>query len=115
MDDPAKDRTAWPALDYARLMAHVDTVLPGRVLRVSYEELVDDLEGQTRRILDHCALPYEHRCLRFFESRRAVRTASSEQVRRPLNRDGLDRWRPYRPWLGPLIDALGPHAATPND
>lgn len=101
--------------DYARLMAHFDMVLPGRVLRVSYEELVDDLEGQTRRILDHCALDYEHRCLRFFESRRAVRTASSEQVRRPLNRDGLDRWRPYRPWLGPLIDALGPYAATPND
>lgn len=101
--------------DYARLMAHFDTVLPGRVLRVSYEELIDDLEGETRRILEHCALPYEPQCLRFFESKRAVRTASSEQVRQPLNRDGLDRWRPYRPWLGPLIEALGPYADMRND
>lgn len=91
---------------YVRLTAHIDAVLPGRVLCVSYEALVDDLEGETRRMLDHCGLAFEPACLRFFERAGAVRTASSEQVRRPLHRGGIGRWRRFAPWLGPLVDAL---------
>jgi tetratricopeptide (TPR) repeat protein len=94
--------------DYVELMAHFDAVLPGRVHRVIHERMVDDTESEIRRLLDHCGLPFEERCLRFFENDRPVRTASSEQVRRPINRDGLDQWRPYEAWLGPLKDALGP-------
>ncbi|HEX8125341.1 MAG TPA: sulfotransferase [Allosphingosinicella sp.] len=93
---------------YVRLMAHFDSVLPGRVHRVVYERMVEDPEGETRRLLDHIGLPSEPACLRPHENARAVRTASSEQVRRPINRDGLDRWRPFEPWLGPLKEALGP-------
>jgi len=92
---------------YVELMAHVDAVLPGRVHRVIYEELVADPEGETRRLLAVCGLPFEDGCLRFFENDRAVRTPSSEQVRRPVNREGLDGWRPFEPWLGPLRAALG--------
>ena len=91
---------------YERLMRHVETVLPGRVLRVDYEALVDDLDGQTRRLLDHCGLTFEPACLRFFDNDRAVRTASSEQVRRPIYRDAIGRWRRFEPWLGPLLDAI---------
>lgn len=94
--------------DYVELMAHFDAVLPGRVHRVIHERMVEDTESEIRRLLDHCGLPFEERCLRFFENDRPVRTASSEQVRRPINRDGLDQWRPYEAWLGPLKDALGP-------
>jgi hypothetical protein len=94
--------------DYVELMAHFDAVLPGRVHRVIHERMVDDTESEIRRLLDYCVLPFEERCLRFFENDRPVRTASSEQVRRPINRDGLDQWRPYEAWLGPLKDALGP-------
>jgi tetratricopeptide (TPR) repeat protein len=94
--------------DYVELMAHFDAVLPGRVHRVIHERMVDDTESEIRRLLDYCGLPFEERCLRFFENDRPVRTASSEQVRRPINRDGLDQWRPYEAWLGPLKDALGP-------
>jgi len=88
-------------------MAHVDAVLPGRVYRVFYEALIEDAEAQVRRLLDHCGLPFEERCLRFFENERAVRTASSEQVRQPIFRDAMDHWRNFEPWLGPLKDALG--------
>ena len=89
------------------LMAHYDRVLPGRVHRVQHENLVNDLEGETRRLLDYCGLPFEERCLRFHETERVVQTASSEQVRRPLNSDGLNHWRHFDPWLGDLRRALG--------
>jgi tetratricopeptide (TPR) repeat protein len=94
--------------DYVALMAHVDAVLPGRVHRVFYEDMVTDTEAEVRRLLDYCGLPFEASCLKFYENDRAVRTASSEQVRRPIFRDGLDRWRGYTPWLDDLKTALGP-------
>jgi tetratricopeptide (TPR) repeat protein len=93
---------------YVDLMAHWDAVLPGRVLRVQYEDVVDDLEGQVRRVLDHCGLPFEEACIRFHETRRSVRTASSEQVRQPIYRAGVDQWRAFAPNLEPLRKALGP-------
>ena len=94
--------------DYVALMAHFDAVLPGRVHRVIYERMVDDTETEVRRLLDYCGLPFEEACLRFYENDRAVRTASSEQVRQPIFRDGVDQWRHYEPWLDPLEAALGP-------
>ena len=94
--------------DYVTLMAHFDRVLPGRVHRVINERLIDDPEGEVRRLLAFLGLPFDPACLAFHENERAVRTASSEQVRRPINRDGLDQWRPYESWLGPLKQALGP-------
>lgn len=93
--------------DYVRLMAHFDRVLPGRVVRVIHERVLDDPEGETRALLAALGLPFEDACLRFHESGRAVRTASSEQVRRPVNRDGQGQWRPVADRLGPLLDALG--------
>jgi tetratricopeptide (TPR) repeat protein len=93
--------------DYVRLMDHVDRVLPGRVHRVIHEELIDDPGREIRRMLDALDLPFEEACLRFHENSRAVRTASSEQVRRPINRDGVERWRAYDRWLSPLKQALG--------
>ena len=92
---------------YLDLMRHWDEALPGRVLRVAYEDVVADLEGGVRRLLAHCGLPFEPGCLAFHETRRSIRTPSSEQVRRPIDRDGLDQWRNYAPWLEPLQDALG--------
>jgi tetratricopeptide (TPR) repeat protein len=92
--------------DYAALMAHFDAVQPGRVHRVDHEALVADPEAEIRNLLDHLGLPFDPACLAFHETERAVRTASSEQVRRPINRDGLDQWRAFEPWLGPLKDAL---------
>ena len=92
---------------YLDLMEHWDRVLPGRVLRVHHEDVVDDLEGSVRRILDFCELPFEPACLEFHRTERSVRTASSEQVRQPIFRAGLDQWRHYEPWLGPLRAALG--------
>jgi tetratricopeptide (TPR) repeat protein len=94
--------------DYVALMAHFDAVLPGSVHRVIYERMVEDTEGEVRRLLAHCGLPFEDACLRFFENARPVRTASSEQVRRPIYREGIEQWRHYAPWLGPLERALGP-------
>ena len=94
--------------DYVEPMAHFDDVLPGRVHRVFYEDMVDDTENQVRSLLEYCGLPFEDGCLRFFENKRAVRTASSEQVRKPIYREGVDHWRNYDPWLGPLKHALGP-------
>jgi cytochrome c-type biogenesis protein CcmH/NrfG len=93
--------------DYVELMAHVDEVLPGRVTRVHYEDMVDETDAQVRRLLAACGLPFDPRCLRFHENARAVRTASSEQVRRPIFRDGVDQWRHYEPWLEPLERVLG--------
>ncbi|RVT43621.1 tetratricopeptide repeat-containing sulfotransferase family protein [Sphingobium algorifonticola] len=105
--------------DYVALMRHFDAVLPGRVHRVIHEALVDDPETEVRRLLDHLGLPFEDACLRFHENARAVRTASSEQVRRPINREGMDRWRHYAAWLAPLEQALGPvltaYPAVPAD
>ena len=92
--------------DYVRLMNHWDTVLPGFVLRVMHEDVVDDLEGQVRRILDFCELPFEPSCLEFHKTERDVKTPSSEQVRQPIYRSGLDYWRNYEEWLDPLKDAL---------
>jgi hypothetical protein len=91
-------------------MDHWDRVLPGRVLCVKHEDVLADLEGSVRRILDYCGLPFEPACVEFHRTQRRVHTASAEQVRRPINRDGVDQWRPYEPWLGPLKEALGPLA-----
>lgn len=92
---------------YLDLMQHWDKALPGRVLRVYHEDVVDDLESNVRRILDFCGLPFEPGCLEFHKTARSVRTASSEQVRRPIFRDGLDQWTNFAPYLGPLKDMLG--------
>ncbi len=92
---------------YVELMAHWDAVLPGKVLRVQHEELVEDLEHHVRRILDFVGLDFDPACLEFYKTERSVRTASSEQVRRPIYKEGVDQWRNFEPWLGPLKDALG--------
>ena len=92
---------------YLNVMRHWDDVLPGRVLQAPYEDVVDDLEGGVRRMLDHCGLSFEPSCLSFHETQRSIRTPSSEQVRQPIGRKGLDQWRNYAPWLAPLQDALG--------
>ena len=94
--------------DYVTLMSHFDTVLPGRVHRVIYEQMVSDTESEVRRLLDYCGVAFEAACLRFYENERAVRTASSEQVRQPIYRDSVEQWRSYDAWLSPLRDALGP-------
>jgi predicted Zn-dependent protease len=93
--------------DYVALMAHFDAVLPGRVHRVFYESMIADTEAEVRRLLEYCGLPFEEGCLRFYENERAVRTASSEQVRQPIFQDALEHWRHYEPWLDPLKAALG--------
>ncbi|CAN5579113.1 tetratricopeptide repeat-containing sulfotransferase family protein [soil metagenome] len=92
---------------YLDLMRHWDAALPGRVLRVPYEDLVEDMESKVRGLLDHCGLPFEAACLAFHQTQRSVRTPSSEQVRQPIGREGLTQWRNYAPWLAPLRDALG--------
>ena len=92
---------------YLELMRHWDAVLPGRVLRVQHEDVVDDLEGTVRRLLDYCELEFEPACVEFHKTERSIRTASSEQVRQPIYREGLDQWRHYEPWLQPLREALG--------
>ena len=94
--------------EYVTLMDHWEQVLPGRILRVRHEDVVADLEGQVRRLLDFLELPFEPACLEFHRTERSVRTASSEQVRQPLYDSGLDQWRNYEAWLGPLREALGP-------
>ncbi len=93
---------------YVRLMRHFDDVLPGAVHRIIHEELVDDPEREVRRLLDFLGLPFDSACLAFYENPRAVRTASSEQVRRPISREGLEQWKSFEPWLDPLKRALGP-------
>jgi tetratricopeptide (TPR) repeat protein len=92
---------------YLDLMQHWDEALPGRVLRVRHEDVIEDLEGNVRRILEFCGLQFEPACVEFHKTERSVRTASSEQVRQPIFRAGLDQWRNYERWLGPLKDALG--------
>jgi tetratricopeptide (TPR) repeat protein len=93
--------------DYVRLMDHFDAVLPHYVHRIFYEAMVGDTEARVRALLDHAGLPFEQSCLRFHETERAVRTASSEQVRRPIFREGVEQWRHFDPWLDPLRAALG--------
>ena len=96
--------------DYVALMDHWDTVLPGKILRVDYEEVVADTPAQVARILDYLELPFEQACVEFHKTKRAVRTASSEQVRQSINKKGLDQWKAFQPWLNPLKDALGDSA-----
>ena len=96
---------------YVKLMAHWDEVLPGFVLRVRHEDVVADLEGQVRRLLDFCGLPFESACVHFHESERSVHTPSAEQVRQPINAAGLTQWRHFAEWLAPLREALGPELA----
>ncbi len=93
--------------DYVDLMAHFETVLPGRIHRVIHEQMLEDTETEIGALLDYLGLPFEESCLRFYDNDRAVQTASSEQVRRPINRDGVDQWRPFEAHLGPLKSALG--------
>jgi tetratricopeptide (TPR) repeat protein len=104
--------------DYVEMMAHYDRVLPGKVYRVFYEDLVDEPEREIRRLFAWLGLPFEAACLDFHSNKRAVNSASSEQVRSPLFRDALDRWRHYEPWLDPLKAALGPvlelYPSVPN-
>jgi len=92
---------------YIELMAHWETVLPGRILRVQHAEVVSDLEGSVRRILEFCELDFEPGCIQFHRTERQVHSASSEQVRQPIYREGLEQWRHFEPWLGPLKAALG--------
>jgi tetratricopeptide (TPR) repeat protein len=91
---------------YVELMQHWDEALPGKVLRMQHEDVVEDLEGSVRRLLEFCGLGFEPACLEFWKTERNVRTASSEQVRRPIFKEGLDQWRHFEPWLGPLKEAL---------
>jgi hypothetical protein len=93
---------------YVELMAHWNAALPGKILRVDHESVVADLETNVRRILDYCELEFEPSCVDFHKTKRSVHTASSEQVRRPIFKEGLDQWRHFEPWLGPFKSALGP-------
>jgi tetratricopeptide (TPR) repeat protein len=95
---------------YVELMNHWDAVLPGKILRVQHENVVEDLEGSVRRILDFCGLEFQSPCVEFHKTERSIRTASSEQVRRPIFKEGLDQWRNFEPWLEPLRTALGTFA-----
>jgi predicted TIM-barrel fold metal-dependent hydrolase len=89
------------------LMQHWERVLPGRILPIYHEDVVADLEINVRRILEFCGLEFEPQCIEFHKTERSVRSASSEQVRQPISRDGLDHWKHFEPWLDPLKDALG--------
>jgi hypothetical protein len=95
---------------YVAIMDHWDAVLPGKILRVQHEDVVENLEDNVHRILEFCGLEYESQCVEFYKTERSVRTASSEQVRRPIFKEGLDQWRNFEPWLEPLKTALGPLA-----
>ena len=98
--------------DYVELMDHFDDVLPGAVHRIHYERMIDDTEGEVRRLLAYCGLPFEAGCMRFYDNDRAVRTASAQQVRQPIFREGLAQWRNFEAWLDPLKTALGPALAA---
>ena len=87
-------------------MNHWESVLPNKILRVNNEDIIDNLETQVRRILEFLELPFEQSCVSFHETNRSVRTASSEQVRQPINKKGMGRWKPYAKHLNPLIDVL---------
>ena len=100
---------------YINLMNHWDKVLPNKILRVNNEDIIEDLEGQVRRMLKFLDLPYEEQCISFHETDRLIRTASSEQVRRPINKEGMERWKPYSRNLKPLLDCLGEDLIKPED
>ena len=100
---------------YVELMDHWDKVLPNKILRVNNEDIIDDLEGQVSRMLDFLELPFEESCITFYETDRSVRTASSEQVRKPINKSGMHRWKPYAKHLSPLLDGLGSELIKPED
>ena len=94
-------------MDYVDLMEHWDSAIPDHVLRVQHEDVVADLEGQVRRILAFCGLPFEEECLRFYETERNIRTPSSEQVRQPIFTEGLEQWKNFAPYLEPLREIVG--------
>ena len=100
---------------YVKLMDHWDKVLPNKILRVNNEDVIDDLEGQVKRMLDFLELPFEESCITFYETDRSVRTASSEQVRKPVNKSGQGRWKPYAKNLGTLVDCLDSNLLKPED
>ena len=100
---------------YIKLMDHWDKVLPNKILRVNNEDVIDDLEGQVKRMLDYLELPFEEECISFHKTNRSVRTASSEQVRRPVNKDGMGRWKPYAKNLKPLLESLDKNLLTSED
>jgi tetratricopeptide (TPR) repeat protein len=101
--------------NYVKLMDHWDKVLPNKILRVNNEDVIDDLEGQVKRMLDFLELPFEESCITFYETDRSVRTASSEQVRKPVNKSGQGRWKPYAKNLGLLVDSLDNNLLKPED
>jgi len=92
--------------EYVKTMDHFGKAMPGHIHSICYEQLVENTDAEIRRLLDFCGLPFEQGCLRFWETSRAVATPSAEQVRRPINREGLDQWRKFESWLGPLKEAL---------
>ena len=100
---------------YVKLMDHWERVLPGKILRVNNEDVINDLEGQVIRILNYLELPFEESCILFHETKRSVRTASSEQVRKPVNKEGMERWKPYSKNLKPLVESLGKDLLKPED
>ena len=100
---------------YIKLMDHWDKVLPNKILRVNNEDVIDDLEGQVKRMLDYLGLPFEEECISFHKTNRSVRTASSEQVRKPVNKDGMGRWKPYAKNLKPLLESLDKDLLRPED
>ena len=100
---------------YVKLMDHWDKVLPNKILRVNNEDVIDDLEGQVKRMLDFLELPFEESCITFYETDRSVRTASSEQVRKPVNRSGQGRWKPYAKNLGALVQNIDNNLLKPED
>jgi len=100
---------------YVKLMNHWDKVLPNKILRVNNEDVIEDLEGQVKRMLEFLELPFEEGCISFYETDRSVRTASSEQVRKPINKAGMGRWKPYASKLKPLVESLGNELLLPED
>ena len=100
---------------YVKLMNHWDKVLPGKILKVNNEDVVEDLEGQVTRMLEFIGIPFEEECISFYKTDRSVRTASSEQVRKPVNKDGMERWKPYAKYLKPLLNVLDEDLLKPED
>ena len=100
---------------YVKLMDHWNTVLPGKVLQVNNEDIIDDLEFQVTRLLNFLELPFEESCIEFYKTDRSVRTASSEQVRKPVNKAGMGRWKPYAKNLKLLIDNLDSNLLKNDD
>jgi len=100
---------------YVKLMDHWDRVLPNKILRVNNEDVIEDLEGQVNRMLNFLELPFEEECISFHENDRSVRTASSEQVRQPINKKGMGRWKPYAKNLKPLLASIGEDLVNKED